>query len=229
MLPSAARPSSFRAGASAAMALAPEDVLEVRGDAVQGQALEVELQAARQDGHRQLLRVGGGEQELHVRRRLLQGLQQGVEAVVGEHVHFVDEVDLVAAAAGRVLHVLQQLAGLVHLGARGGVHLDQVHEAAGVDLGAGGADAAGLGGDALVAVEGLGQDAGDGGLAHAAGAGEQVGVVQAVVVQGVHQGAQHVLLPHHFMEIARAPLARQYLVTHRRLLSNRPDRPLPSG
>ena len=114
------------------------------------QALEIELQAARQHRHRQLLRIGGREQELHVRRRLLERLQQRVEGVRREHVHFVDEVHLVAAAGRRVLHVVEQLARVVDLGARGGVDLDEVDEAAGVDLAAGGADAAGLGADARV-------------------------------------------------------------------------------
>ena len=109
------------------------------------QALQVELQAARQHRHRQLLRIGGREQELHVRRRLLERLQQRVEGVRREHVHLVDEVHLVATAGRGVLHVIEQLARVVDLGARGRIDLDQVDEAAGVDLAAAGADAARLG------------------------------------------------------------------------------------
>src|SRR5690606_27744088 len=90
------------------------------------EALQIELQAARQDRDRQLLRIGGREQEIDVRRRLFEGLQQRIERVRREHVHFVDQVDLVAAARGGVLHVVEQLAGVVDLGARGGVDFDQV-------------------------------------------------------------------------------------------------------
>ena len=64
------------------------------------QPLEVELQAAREDGDRQLLRVGGRQQELHVLRRLFQRLEQRVEGRLRQHVHFVDQVDL---ARGRAL------------------------------------------------------------------------------------------------------------------------------
>jgi hypothetical protein len=39
-------------------------------------------------------------------------------------------------------------------------------------------------------------------------------MVQAVIVEGVHQRLLHVVLPDQFGEIARAPLARQDLVTH---------------
>ena len=41
-----------------------------------------------------LLRLGRRQDELHMRRRLLQRLQQRVERRLGEHVHFVDDVDL---------------------------------------------------------------------------------------------------------------------------------------
>ena len=41
-----------------------------------------------------------------------------------------------------------------------------------------------------------------------------VGVMQAVVVQGVDEGLQHMLLAHHFAEYSGAPFARQNLVRH---------------
>ena len=60
---------------------------------------EVEALAARQDGDRDLVRLGRREDELHVRRRLLQRLEQGVERLRRQHVNFVDDVDLVARSA----------------------------------------------------------------------------------------------------------------------------------
>ncbi len=58
---------------------------------------EVETLAARKDGDRDLAHLGGREDELHVLGRLFQRLQQAVEGLLGEHVHLVDDVDLVAA------------------------------------------------------------------------------------------------------------------------------------
>ena len=127
---------------------------------------------------------------------------------------FVDQIDLEPAPAGRVLHVFQQLAGVLDLGAGGGVHLDQVYKTTGVDFPAGGAFAAGMGGNADFTVERLGENAGDGGLAHPTGAGEQKGVVQALLIEGVGQGANHVFLAGQFVEGARPPLARQNLIAH---------------
>ncbi len=176
--------------------------------------LQRELQAARQHGDRQLLRIGGGQEELHVRRRLFQGLQQRVEGAGREHVHFVDQVDLEAATTRRVLHVVEQLAGILDLGAAGGVHFDQVDEAPLVDLPAYRAGTAGRGADTGFTVEALGDDSRDSGLADTTGPGEQVGVVQALAVQGVDQGFEHMGLADHFAERARTPFTCKNLITH---------------
>ena len=135
-----------------------------------------------------------------MRRRLLERLQQRVEGVRREHVHFVDQVDLVAAARRRVLHVVEQLARVVDLGARGRVDLEQVDEAAGVDVAAGAALAAGRRRDALLAVERLGEDARDRRLADAARAGEQERVVDAARVERVGQRAADVVLADELVE-----------------------------
>ncbi len=60
----------------------------------------VEALAARQDGDRDLAHLGGGEDELHMLGRLFQRFEQAVEGGLRQHVHFVDDVDLVAAIAG---------------------------------------------------------------------------------------------------------------------------------
>ncbi len=61
--------------------------------------------------------------------RLFQRLQQGVEGRRGEHVHFVDDVDLVAPLVGGEVDLIAQVAHVVHAGIGGGVDLDQVEEA----------------------------------------------------------------------------------------------------
>ena len=61
-------------------------------------AAQVEALAARQHRHRHFADFSGGENEFGVRRRLFQRLQQRVEGRAGEHVHFVEDIDLVAGA-----------------------------------------------------------------------------------------------------------------------------------
>ena len=61
-----------------------------------------------------------------MRRRFFQRLEQRVEGALREHVHFVDDVDLVARLNGRIAHAVDDLAHVVDAGVGGGVHLDHV-------------------------------------------------------------------------------------------------------
>src|SRR3546814_983690 len=57
---------------------------------------EVEALAARQHRHRYLVHLRRREQELDVRGRLFERFQKRIEGVARQHVHFVDDVYLVA-------------------------------------------------------------------------------------------------------------------------------------
>ena len=126
----------------------------------------------------------------------------------------IDQVHLEATPARRVLHVLQQLAGILNLGAGGGIDLDQVHEAAGVDFPTGGALPARRGGHTDLAVQRLGENPGDGGFAHPARTGEQKSVMQPLPVERVSQRTDHMLLADQFVKGAGAPFAGQNLIAH---------------
>ena len=89
-------------------------------------APQIEALAARQHRDRHLAGLGGGEHELGVRRRLFQRLEQRVEGLGREHVHFIEDVDLVARAHGGVADRIVDLAHVLHAVVRGGVHLDDV-------------------------------------------------------------------------------------------------------
>ena len=143
--------------------------------------------------------------------RLLDELEQRVEALRRDHVRLVDDVDLEAARDRREERPLAQVAGVVDAAVAGRVDLDHVDAARPVrgQLDAGVADAARLGRRALLAVERAGQDAGAGGLAAAARAAEQVGVVDPVVAQRLLERLGDVLLPDHLGERRRAVLAVQ--------------------
>ena len=182
---------------------------------------QVELQTARQHRDRHLLRVGRGQHKFQVFRWLFQRFQHGVERRVGQHVHLVDHENLEAALHRLVNRLLQQRLHLVHTPVGGCVQLGVVHESAAVDVGAGLAHTTRFGGDAALAigaqaVERLRQNARHRGFAHAACAGEQVSVVQALGGQCVGQGLNHMALPHHFGEIARAVFAGQDDIRHGR-------------
>jgi len=177
--------------------LQAEDLLQVRGDGRLGQHLEGVVLAAREDRGRKLVGLGGGQDEGHPGRGLLQGLEQGVEGLAGEHVGFVDDEDLVAALDGRVADVLLEAAGVVDAPVGGAVDLDDVRGHARGDLAAVLALVAGLGRGGGLAVQGLGEDPGDGGLAHPAGAAEEVGRSHPAGLGGPGQDGLDRVLPGH--------------------------------
>ena len=102
---------------------------EIGGQLGAVDAAQVETLAARQNRHRNLADFRGGEDEFHMRRRLFQGLEQAVEGLLGQHVHLVDDIDLVARRDGGIAHALDDFADIVDAGARRGVHLLHVHVA----------------------------------------------------------------------------------------------------
>jgi hypothetical protein len=102
------------------------DGRQIRADHVRLDAAQVEPLTAREYGHRDLTDLRGGKDEFGVRRRLLERFEQRVERVRRKHVHFVDDVDLIAGLGGRITHSIEQLAHVVDLGATGGVDLEDI-------------------------------------------------------------------------------------------------------
>ncbi len=143
-----------------------------------------------------------------MRGRLFQRLQHRVECRLRQHVDFVDDVHLEAPAGRRIQRAFQQLAHVVHLRVGRRVQFDQVDKTPAVDFRAGAAHAARRGGDAVNAIQGFGEDARDGGLAHAARAGEQVSMMQTVLRQRIAQCLHDMLLPRQLGEGFGAPFAR---------------------
>ena len=192
-------------------ALAPAQVGEVGLERIRGDEAEGVVVSARADRADDLLRLGGGEDELHVRRRLLDEFEQGVEALRGDHVGLVEDEDLEAVASRSEGGALTQVSGIVDAVVGGGVDLDDIEAAgsAGGQIAATRAPAArGVGGEVL-AVQTARQNAGGGGLAAASRAGEEVGVGDAVAAQRRHERGGHVVLPDDVLERVGAVAAVQ--------------------
>ncbi len=152
---------------------------------------------ARPDRADDLLGLGGREDELDVLGRLFDHLQQGVEALRRDHVRLVDDVDLVAGRRRREERSIAQFAGVVDATVAGRVDLDDVDAAWATarEIAAALALTARFRRRTLLAVEAARQDPSRRGLAAAAGAGEQVGVRDAVVGECLHERLGDVLLP----------------------------------
>ena len=188
--------------------------LELVGDLLDANRLELEDLRPRLDCRRDLFELGRRHHEDDVRRRLLNRLEERVERLLREPVHFVDDEDLEAvpdrsdAQAGN-----DDLADLVDLRVGGGVDLEHVDVAALRNLDAGVTDAARVRGRSRDAVQPARQDARGRGLADAARAGKDERLRDAVGRNRVAQRLRDAALADDVIEPLRPPLAGDHLET----------------
>ena len=73
------------------------------------------------------MRLCRREDEDHALRRLLKGLEERVERLCRQHVHFVDDVDFIAPCCRCKLHRLAQIADLIDAAVRCRIDLEHIH------------------------------------------------------------------------------------------------------
>ena len=189
-------------------ALAHADVLlgaqagQVRAEDVRRHQAERVVVCARANRADDALGFRRREDELDVLGRLLDELEQCIEALVRDHVGLVDDEDLVSVAHRRKGGALAQVAGIVNAAVRGRVDLDDVERAgaAGGQLTARFALAARSVRGTLRAVQAARQNARRGGLAASARPGEQVRVRHAIRAQRRLERLRHVFLTDHLIK-----------------------------
>jgi hypothetical protein len=115
-------------------------------------------------------------------------------------VHFVDNVDFIAAGDGQEPDPFAEFANFVDPRLEAPSISRTSRENAFRDFPAVRAGVAGYIRRTLFTVDGLGQNAGDGGLSHTPRSAEEEGVGNAVLADGIFQGLDHVRLPHHVLE-----------------------------
>ncbi len=144
-----------------------------------------------------LLGLGRREDEFQMLRRLLDHLEQRVEARRRDHVGLVDDVDLVPAAGRPEERLFPQLTGVVHTTVRSRVDLDDVDAPPPVtrEIHTRLALPARIGSGTFLTVQTARQDARTGRLAAPTRPAEQIRVVDPVVPQGLLERIGHVLLP----------------------------------
>ena len=184
-------------------ALFLQDRTEMREQHVGGDTAKVEALAARQDRHWDLVDLGRRKQEFDVRRRLFERFQKCVERVTRQHMHFVNDIDLVARRHRGIAHRLDNLAHIVDAGVRRGVHLDHVDMAPLGDRAARFAHPARIDRRPALpvrtdAVERLGDQPRGRRLADPAHPGHQKGVRQPVARDRIAERPHHRILPDQF-------------------------------
>jgi len=140
--------------------------------------------------------------------RLFQRLEQRIESRRGEHVHFVDDVNLEASPAGADVDIAAELADFIDAAVARAVNFKHIEVATNRNSEAVITYAAGRGGRPVHAVQRLGEDAGRRCFADAASAGEEIGVANTVGGDGIGEGLRDLVLADELTEILRAIPAR---------------------
>ena len=122
-----------RFGFSAAVEIL-DDLLEFGDDEGRGNAGEVEALAAADDRGEHFVRLCCGKKEFSSLGRFFKGFQEGIESLLGEHVHFVDDVDFIFSMTGGVADRFIDLPDVVDPSVGGAVNLDDVERLAGEDF-----------------------------------------------------------------------------------------------
>ena len=169
--------------------------LQVFDGILHAHAHEVIHLATAQNGGQDAMLLGGGQDEYHIRGRFFECLEEGVEGGCGEHVHLVDDENLVLAHLWRNEHLLAKFSHFIHRVVACRIQLLYVHRALFIESLATLALAARITvGQGRKAVDRLGKDACAGGLAHSARSAEQVGMRQFARCDGIlERGGQRVL------------------------------------
>ncbi len=194
-------------------AVVERDVLLIRhieqpvGDGARRNAVEIKPLTARLDGEHDLVDFCCCEDEHDMLWRLLEDFEQCVEGLGGEHMHLVDDIDLVTALVGRALHLVDDAADVVDLAVRGSVHLKYVDGGAVVDLTADLTFAAGTSVLRIETVDSLGKQLGAGGFACAARACEKIGMADAVIFQLIAERRRDMLLSRDVVKGFGTPLS----------------------
>ena len=184
------------------------DAAQVAHDVRHADAVEIVGLAAAQDRREDLVLLRGGEDEDGVCRRLLEGLEEGVESRLREHVHLIDDIHRIASHLRRDLHLVHQGLDVVHavVGRRiqfvDAVGVPFGERAAGVALAARLQVRTGMG-----AVDGLGEDARGTGFAYSTGTAEQIGMRQLAPEDGVLEGPCDIVLSDQGLERVRTVFA----------------------
>ena len=178
------------------------DLFQIRPHDLLRHEAERIVVGARADGADHLVRLGGGEDEHDMLRRLLHDFQQRVEALRRDHVGLVEDEDLVAVARGGESGAFAQFAGIVDAVVRGRVDFHDVDRsgASGGQIAAAFAFAARMRGGALLTVDAACENACGRGFAAASRSGEQIGVRELVLVKRAHQRNGDLVLPDHAFE-----------------------------
>ena len=176
--------------------------------------MEIVPLASGQNRDGDLVHLRGSQDENHIGRRLLQRLEQGIEGPDGEHVHLVDNVNLVFSLSGGVGHLLDNIPDVGDAVVGSGVYLNHVHGRAPGDPAAGFTLSAGTAVHGMLAVDGTGKNFRHGRLSRSTGSGKKVGMSDPVRPDLIFQCGHNMILPLDVLKLSGAEFSVQCRIRH---------------
>ena len=170
------------------------DGLETSHDLLSRNTSKVEMLTARRNGRGNLVDLGRRKHKHRVRGRLFQRFQQRVKRRIREHVDFIDDVNAIGAAERRKFDVFTKFPDVIDPGIRGSIDFNDVHRVPASNFLAAFALFTRFRSRTVFAIQGLGQNAGDRGLADAAHTGKQISMGDVFAKDGVPQRLDDVRL-----------------------------------
>jgi len=131
------------------------------------------------------MRIGGSHDKNGMGRRLLQGFEEGVKGILGETVNLINDKNLLSPPRREIFNIFPKFPNLLYAPVTGAINFQDIKTMTLGDLQTGLTPIAGRRRWTFGTVQGLGQNAGDGGLPNAPGAAEKKGVGNPTLFQGI--------------------------------------------
>jgi len=146
--------------------------------------------------------------------RLFERLEKRVERLLGQHVDLIDDVELELRRRRGVFDRVAQLADFFDAAVAGAVDFNHIQRPAFGNFKATGVIVVEVDLRSAGAIEALGENAGDRGLARAARPAKEVGMGDTALLDGIGKRLRDVLLSDHIAEPLRPILSRDDLIGH---------------
>ena len=160
------------------------------------------------------LGICGCQNKDRIFRGLLQSLQKCVERFAGQHMDFIDDVDLVASFGGRVRDLGDDLTEIVDASLGRSVHLNHIHGGAGLYRPARRAFRTRIAVHGILAVDRLRHDLGARSLTCSAASAEQICMSDPSGPDLIAESPDDNFLTLHIVEDLRAVFTIQRLIIH---------------
>ena len=196
------------------------NVRQMLGNRFRRNRSQIETLTTRKNGRQNLVHLCGRKDEFHMRRRLFQGLQQGIEGLIGQHVHLVDVVNFEFPLHRRVVDGVAQRTHFVDTVVGSTVDLDNIERCSFGNLQANWVVRIEVDLGPARTIQCFRKNPRRRGLARATRADKKIGMRQTILLNRIAQGSDHMILPQDIVKCRRTIFSRKNLIAHACILAH---------